>query len=338
MGKSLSKHGQAESIHSRFIVLRAYPSCEPIHMRLLSGFTIWMLLIVAVRAGDPQAEVVELKRQVARLEAENQDLRKRLAEIATLAREVDVPSSTALTIRLASDNWGDAQPADILEVLQSAAHPLWQSAGQPALQAIEVVQDSEGPRVNYQRGPGNAYVVLLNVEGRLWARFSYQFAHELSHILANFRDVPNPQMWLEESLCECASLYSLRAMGRAWKTAPPYPNWTPYADSLTAYATDRIGEAEAVPQGDLADWYSRHQSRLEQDSINRKLNLIVAVKLLKIFERHPSSWRVLRSLNRGEPSESLTLRRYLAGWHGRVEAKDRIVVEQIAELFGIVLG
>ena len=35
--------------------------------------------------------------------------------------------------------------------------------------------------------------------------------------------------WLEESLCETASLFTLRAMSRSWSIAPPYPAWKNYA-------------------------------------------------------------------------------------------------------------
>ena len=307
-------------------------------MRIL--LCILILFFCGVSSADDLAsEVAKLKNRVATLEAENETLRERLARIAALSSAPlhAVPSET-LSISLASDDWGGAAQPDILKVLDSAVTPLWISAGKPPLHPISVTKNSEGPLVAFKRGPADSYKVLLNVEGRLWAKFSYQFSHEMCHILCNYRNVPNKQVWFQESLCESASLYSLRAMGRSWKTTPPYENWKSYADALTDYATNRIQEAEDVPPADLAVWYVRNQPTLDKSGTNRDLNLIVAIKLLEIFEKYPESWHVVRSLNLGDPAENETLKTYLTGWHNRVADSEKHIVKEIAKLFGVKLG
>lgn len=225
----------------------------------------------------------------------------------------------------------------MLKVVTSAAGPLWESAGNPALHPITVLNNPAGPLVAYKRGPSDEYKVLVNVDGRVWAQLSYQFSHEMAHILANYRDVPNRQRWFEESICECASLYSLRRMGQVWKTKPPYSNWKSYAGSLTDYADKRMQDTDSVPENDLAAWYAANRTTLAGNATDRKLNLVVAVRLLPIFEKHRNSWVAVRSLNRGNIAENETLDRYLEGWYSRVAESERPVVREIAELFSLTL-
>lgn len=295
------------------------------------------LTALQTAADEPAAEIARLKSRVVALEAENRLLRARLDDIAALVGSpLPVPTET-LVIRLGSDNWGEAAKPDVLKVLTSAATPLWKSAGSPPLHALAVENNSEGPLVAYRRKPDGAYRVLINTEGRLWAQMAFQFSHEVGHVLSNYRDGANAQRWFEESICECASLYTLRRMGEAWKTEPPYPNWQSYAGALTQYASDRIEKAASIPNDDLAAWYSVHKDTLDKNATKRDLNLIVAVRMLPIFEKHEHSWTAIRSLNLGNRSENETLERYFEGWHSRVNARDRVVVREIAALFSLTL-
>lgn len=91
-------------------------------------------------------------------------------------------------------------------------------------------------------------------------------------------------------------------------------------------------KAKAVADDDLAEWYARNKSTLDANHKTRDLNLVVAVRLLPIFEQRPDAWRVVRSLNAGDPSENESLETYLAGWYSRVDAADKQVVEEIAKL------
>ncbi len=285
-------------------------------------------------SAQQEAEVSKLKARIQTLEAENQRLRDRLSKIAALAAR---PTTTArgLSIVVATDDWGGAQKADVLKVLQSASQPLWLSSGKPSLRQLDVSNDRRGPMAVYRRAPNENYRVLVNVNGRRWAQLSFQFAHEFSHVLSNYRNVPNRQMWFEESICECASLYSLRRMGETWKTNPPYSNWASYAGSLSKYANDRIAATKPVQGDDLAKWYADNKKTLDATSTNRELNLVVACRLLKIFEKSPGSWSAVRKLNMGDPRENQSLETYLAGWHSRVDVKNRKMVAEIAKLFGI---
>lgn len=288
-------------------------------------------------AEDPPAKIARLEARVQALEAENQVLRHRLQQIAVLASETERSSKPTLSIAVVSNDWGGAGKQDVLKVLESAAMPIWKSAGSPVLAPIAVENHPEGPMVKYKRGPLGTYNVLLDIHGRYWAQAAFQFSHEMAHILANYRKGPNKQHWLEESICECASLYSLRKMGQTWKTNPPYSNWASYAENLTKYAEDRIANTKHVPGNNLADWYAANKSTLDATSTNRELNNVVALRLLPIFEKYPNSWITVRLLNLGKPAENETLASYLSGWHARVSNQHRPMVKEIADLFSIEL-
>jgi len=308
-----------------------------ITMRVLVLILAFSLSASSSVADERDEEIAKLKKRITVLEAHNRVLSERLTQIAALAAGLTSRPQADLAIIVASDDWGDAQERDVGQVLNSAALPVWESAGSPPLHPIAVANHPGNPLVAYERGPLDTYIVLLNVRGRLWAKLAYQFSHEMAHILANYRDVPNKQRWFEEAICECASLYSLRRMARTWKTTPPYPNWSSYADSLTDYANDRINGAAAIPNDDLTAWYSANKSTLDTDPTNRELNQVVAVELLPIFEKYPNGWKAVRSLNLGDPTENGTFHGYLKAWYSRVSESERPVVSEIATLFSVTL-
>src|SRR5439155_16401228 len=124
----------------------------------------------------------------------------------------------AFVIRVARDGWGDADPGDITKVLESAGEALRVRFPGRAFPPIEVSRSEAGPITLYKRGPRGEIRVRLDVEGRQWAQFSFQFGHEVCHILCGNVEFENPNLWFEETLCEAASLHVLGRMAESWKT------------------------------------------------------------------------------------------------------------------------
>ncbi|MCP6756902.1 hypothetical protein NL533_35270, partial [Klebsiella pneumoniae] len=79
-----------------------------------------------------------------------------------------------------------------------------------------------------QRNDAREIVLKLDTSNTFWSQYAYQFAHEFCHVLCGYREDDPGTQWFEETLCETASLFVLRAMAREWKTAPPYPHWKDY--------------------------------------------------------------------------------------------------------------
>src|SRR5206468_1618723 len=154
----------------------------------------------------------------------------------------------SLDIRVQSGGFGKASSEDIIALLQSVAFELWRYCPQTQLPGIDVYHRSDHPQTDFKRTPGGRIAIGLAAQDTRWAQYSFQFAHEFCHTLANFGNSPrrtvrypiHSNFWLEESLCETASLFTLRAMSRSWRIAPPYPVWRDYAPWLSAYADRRL--------------------------------------------------------------------------------------------------
>jgi hypothetical protein len=144
---------------------------------------------------------------------------------------------------------------------------------------------------------------------------------------------------LEESLCETASLFALRAMSRTWQTAPPYPAWKSYAPWLDAYAQQRMARPEhRLAKGtSFADWVNEHQSALRRNSAQRDWNTVMAIQLLPIFESQPRGWATITFLNRSSVSGDESLAEHLADWRARCPPDLRPFIDQLAAVFAIKL-
>jgi hypothetical protein len=178
--------------------------------------------------------------------------------------------------------------------------------------------------------------VKLAVEGLLWARFAFQFSHELGHVLCGVEEYPNPNLWFEETLCETSSLYALTVMAETWKTRPPFPNWADYAPELKKYKDERIqNSSEKVPEGaSLKDWFRDKEPKLRADPHLRAANLTLAAALLPLFEEAPEHWEALLSLNKVQGDATRTFSRYLGDWSRSAPEKHRAFIAAIADRLG----
>jgi len=308
----------------------------------LVGLT-WILLASCTLSLADEGDA-RLRKRIAELEAENRALRKLITGIQTVLKSV--PESARLDAKKASDlqivvfpgEWGSSELADIKKVCESAGRAITvQLTDDEGFAPILVQKDKSGPITLYQRGQGNEHIVRLNTSDRAWAQLAFQFSHEFCHIVCNYRNVSNPQLWFEEMLCECASLYSLGRMAIEWETNPPYSNWKSYAAALANYADDRVkkydGRTEAITL-----FYQDNLQELEKTATNRELNGYIAVKLLPLLDETPTAWQALRYLNLGPAEENVSLKTYLTGWHNRVPPRHRIFIRKIAREFDLELS
>jgi len=205
--------------------------------------------------------------------------------------------------------FGRVSSADISAVLQSAAFELWRYCPRTQLHGIDVYYRPDHPQTDFQRKASGRIGIGLSARDTHWAQYGFQFAHEFCHALANYsnnrrqlmRYPRQANLWLEESLCETASLFALRAMSRSWQNAPPYPAWRSYAPWMNDYVERRLALIEHnLPAGtSFSVWFYQNQSALRQNSDMRDRNTIIATQLLPIFESQPRGWEAVAFLNRG---------------------------------------
>nr|MCS5632398.1 hypothetical protein [Pirellulaceae bacterium] len=186
--------------------------------RLITLTVLPFILVTCCSISLAGENDVPLKKRIAELEAENVTLRKIIADIQSAVKSV--PDSAApnsgttnqLRIVILPGDWGESNLADIKKVCDSAAAMLMTHLPDDNFAPIMVQRNKSGPITLYRRGQGNEYIVQLDTSDRAWAQLAFQFAHEFCHVICNYRDVTNQQLWFEETLCECASLYALRQM------------------------------------------------------------------------------------------------------------------------------
>ncbi|GAG03367.1 unnamed protein product, partial [marine sediment metagenome] len=180
-----------------------------------------------------KAVVGDLKKEVTSLKAANADLKAHVARKVPPSAgpaQPQEPAGTKLVIRVQPGGWGDAGVQNIQKLLLSAGNELWKHFPGRRLRPIIIRHSDSGPIVLFRQGPAGEYIVKLDAEGRHWAQFTYQFSHELCHVLTNYEKKASPKnRWFEESLCEMASMFVLRRMAVTWQTSPPYPNWKSFA-------------------------------------------------------------------------------------------------------------
>jgi hypothetical protein len=263
----------------------------------------------------------------------------------TRAADHSFAVSQHLDIRVQANAFGSASPADIEAVLRSAGAELLRYCPHSQLAGIEVYYRPDHPEINSKRTPGGRIAMVLSARDTHWAQYSFQFAHEFCHALANYAnssqrtipDTSNANLWFEESLCETASLFCLRAMSRTWQVNPPYPAFRAYAPWLADYAEQRLALPEhRLPAGtSFADWFRQHQLALRKDAIQRDKNAIIAARLLPIFEAEPAGWEAVIFLNRGSSNGQESLAQHFAQWRANCPVHLRPFVSKLATVFGV---
>ena len=254
------------------------------------------------------------------------------------------PLRARLRLRIEPDGF-DASEADIRAVIESAAGELLRLAGEEPLEPIVVERGRGGPITLFDRNAQGEIVVRLDTSGTYWCQYAYQFSHELAHVLCGLRRASDTRhKWFEETLCETASLYALRAMARRWKHEPPYPHWADFRDALSDYADNVIaGHAmtEELHAIGMARFREVHRAQLENDACLRPINGAMAVVLLRYFEAQPDLWESLRWLNppSDEPDaeKAVSFEQHLAAWRARAPERHRAGIARLAALYGYQL-
>ncbi|MFM4777004.1 hypothetical protein ACEUD0_14380 [Aeromonas veronii] len=242
-----------------------------------------------------------------------------------------------MTIQINPLNWGDAEVDNIQKVLESVVCVMDLYFESKLESDIVVTNDPiEGPMVCYERGRNGEYQVLLSSSGLFWSQYSYQFSHEYCHIRTNYMSGNHKTKWFDETICELASLFTLRRMSEVWQISPPYPNWRDYSSALYEYAESRISDDKhKLPEDiDFTDWFRSRLADLERDQYIRETNTKIAIKLLPIFEANPRLWLALSYFNKWDTSEIDDIYQCFDNWQSIVPIELKHMVVSLVSVFG----
>ena len=228
---------------------------------------------------------------------------------------VTVTDQSPSPIVVLNANWGATSLSAIHGVLTSVFEVLVNALDKhpPALIEVGHCPGEHFLAVNHTR----PYRMYLSAWNRYWSKYAYQFGNLLSRILTGFDPhQEHPYKWLEDSVCEAASLYALHSISRTWVERPPPAVYRAkeFAPSHAAYATciEREYAREAPP----AIEQSLRQRREGLVSGQRRSELvgIVTCDLLELFRNAPELWQDCGALASCDPQQNETLEEYLDAW------------------------
>jgi hypothetical protein len=159
-------------------------------------------------------------------------------------------------------------------------------------------------------------LIYLNVEGNLWCKYSYQFSHELCHYIIDTDFPPKNDRfgWLEETLCELASLFTLNKMSITWQANPPYPNWRDYSICLKEYVDEIMSRPENNITISFSTWLTNNLPELYNNRYKRTENTIIAIHLLPTFIRTPDLWKIIHFIKNIGITDNTNLEEYFLEW------------------------
>jgi len=256
-------------------------------------------------------------------------------------------SQKPLDIRVQANAFGTVSSTEITTVLNSAASEIWRHCPRTQIAGIDVYYRPDHPQVDFRRTSSGRIAIGISAHDTHWAQYSFQFAHEFCHALVNFSNNPkqlvryprHANLWLEESFCETASLFSLRAMSRSWQVDPPYPAWRAYAPWLNDYATKRLTlpEHHLPAKTPFLVWFREKEPALRQNPDRRDWNTLIAIQFLPNFEAEPHGWEAITYLDRGLHSPNESLEQRFLTWRSACPKELRGFVNRLATAFGLRL-
>lgn len=258
------------------------------------------------------------------------------------------PIEAGRTLDLVIGEGFHASDADVRAVLVSAANEIWRHCPNSRWKTpgFSIFHTTDCPINSFDHREDGRIAIGLTSSGTYWSQYAYQFAHEFCHALAGHANdwratwirERKANHWLEESICETASLFALKGMGKTWQTAPPYPNWKDYAGALNQYADDRLAaSAAAVPEGNsFLEWLRENEPTLRENGTLRDKNNRVARQILPLFEAHPGGWEALTAFNLTKNRKAdKSLREHFTDWIAAAPPVQRDFIRKLAAEFGV---
>ena len=222
--------------------------------------------------------------------------------------------------------WGGSPPHDALavisrmrEVCLSGVRLL--SDRQPA--KLRVDDHTSGPPHIWlhEENPDTAWIVV-DIGARDWCKLSYQFGHELGHVLCNsWQSQAKPKLpsqWLEEALVEAFSIRGLGLLADSWEERPPFPHDAAFADTIRKYRQDLIEKyrkpAGEPPVLDMCAWLRRNRDALDHTGGVGVIEGPEIVQIVAALDGDKACVEDLGAVNRWPARSEVPVEEYLRLW------------------------
>lgn len=243
-----------------------------------------------------------------------------------------------------SDDWEGPSFSHIKNQLEPTYNLLMTSFGLPQLdEVLKIYRRFDNPRVHmdYENGK-KVQFIGLNTRRYYFQQYTYQFAHELGHVLTNWERKPNRDLrysWFEETLAELASAFTIRA----YEANPPAvmgftsESWSNYFDSnyTNGYSVTLESNWSISSTQPVKDWFYRLNNLLTNDCCIRELNWAVAREMLPSFVEDPTLWHAASYINHWDTTSDIDFYDYLESWRNTL-IRERIRTELVDLMFSII--
>ena len=186
--------------------------------------------------------------------------------------------------------FGKVSPVDIEAVLESAANQIWQYCDVEDLPGIDVYHRADHPQTNFPLAQNGRIAVGLTATDTRWAQYSFQFAHEFCHILANASNEPGRfAHWPRHAEFLAGRQVSVKRLPCSLCGNGPCVGATPFSALallrpwLEAYAHQRMASRQPQLQTPFEVGLER-PSPLSERTRSSKPEHVIAIKLLPLFE------------------------------------------------------
>ena len=163
--------------------------------------------------------------------------------------------------------------------------------------------------------------VVVDGTARDWGRMSYQFGHELGHVLSNSWQpdaIPlRPSDWFEEALVEAFTFRGLGLIADSWEQDPWLPGEESFSKDLRRYREFLIAgyrKAAAGANQWLNGWFTASRTALESGLGGRPAHGPALLMILGELVRDKGCIEDLGALNRWHGRASPPLEDYLRLW------------------------
>lgn len=191
---------------------------------------------------------------------------------------------------------------------------------------LQLLRGGNWPRVELHYVNGNAVQrIRLATHRYFFQQYTYQFAHELGHVLTNWEDTPSRDYkWFEETLAELASAYVIRKFSQSAPNASfTASSWDAYFDLIyDEYDKDLQSNYGIASTDKLTTWFAEHEPAMRASSVIRALNWGVAREMFSFFLTDTSAWEAAGYINRWDVSQNATIYAYLESWRQVLKANE----------------
>jgi len=291
------------------------------------------------RKGTPRAWVLRQMRLPLILASVFGSMAHAAAAEASSERGTIDSRKMGLDIKVEGGGWGSARPETIENVLYSVADELMARLPNKLTTPIVVTHTDSNPVALYDRGANGEYRVHLHATGQNWHLYVYEFAHELCHILSNYEenvgvDTTKYNQWFEETLCETASLFTLKSLAETWEASPASPEVVGQGKNLRRFFEHLIteGHRQLPAYAPLASWLKENEGDLRNNPYLRDKNDVVANLLLPLFQNNPQNWDALTYLNLNPDDARSSLEDYLRHWYQNAPLEHKHFVASVLSL------